>query len=93
MPNILLESMAAGLPIACSGRGPMPEILGSAGVYFDPENAGSIADALRSLISDDHLRTKIALAAHEAARAYSWERCADETLRYLALTAAKSKDG
>lgn len=31
MPNILLETMAAGLPIACSGHGPMPEILGQAG--------------------------------------------------------------
>ncbi|PNK02973.1 hypothetical protein CEP10_06030 [Cylindrospermopsis raciborskii S07] len=27
MPNILLEKMAAGLPIACSHRGPMPEVL------------------------------------------------------------------
>src|SRR5204863_6991078 len=37
MPNILLEAMASGLPIACSKRGPMPEILGNAGVYFDPD--------------------------------------------------------
>ena len=39
MPNILVESMAAALPIACSDRGPMPEILGDAGIYFDPENS------------------------------------------------------
>ncbi len=36
LPNILLEAMAAGLPIACSSRGPMPEILGTSGLYFDP---------------------------------------------------------
>jgi glycosyltransferase involved in cell wall biosynthesis len=29
MPNILLETMASGLPIACSNRGPMPEVLGN----------------------------------------------------------------
>lgn len=47
MPNILIESMAAGLPIACSNRGPMPEVLGDAGIYFDPEDAASIACAVR----------------------------------------------
>jgi glycosyltransferase involved in cell wall biosynthesis len=38
LPNILLEAMAAGLPIACSDRGPMPEALGDAGCYFNPED-------------------------------------------------------
>lgn len=36
MPNILLEAMAAGLPIACADRGPMPEVLGAGGVYLIP---------------------------------------------------------
>ena len=47
MPNILLEGMASGLPIACSNRGPMSEILGDAGLYFDPEVVDSIAEAIR----------------------------------------------
>ena len=35
MPNILLETMAAGLPVLSSNHGPIPEILGDAGLYFD----------------------------------------------------------
>ena len=35
---ILLEMMSAGLPIACSNRSAMPEILGNAGLYFDSED-------------------------------------------------------
>ena len=35
MPNTLVEAMASGLPIACSDRGPMPEVLGDGGVLFD----------------------------------------------------------
>ena len=42
LPNILLEAMAASLPIACSNRGPMPEILKDAGIYFNPEQVSSI---------------------------------------------------
>ena len=88
MPNILLEAMASGLPIACSNRGPMPEVLGEAGVYFDPENAGSIASAILELIRSRDLRQRLAAAAFERARHYSWARCASETFDFLARAAA-----
>ena len=84
MPNILLEGMASGLPIACSNRGPMPEVLGDAGVYFDPEQPDEIAEAIRTLIESSELRLEKAQAAYERAQQFSWARCADETLRFLA---------
>jgi glycosyltransferase involved in cell wall biosynthesis len=83
MPNILLEGMAAGLPMACSARGPMPEILQDAGVYFDPEEPATIADALRRLIDSPTLRAALATAAFEQAHAFSWRRCARETFAFL----------
>lgn len=83
MPNILLEGMAAGLPIACSNMGPMPEILGKAGVYFDPEDASSIADALRHLILSPNLRIQLAQAAFDSSHAFSWKRCADATFKFI----------
>jgi glycosyltransferase involved in cell wall biosynthesis len=84
MPNILLEAMAAGLPIACSRRGPMPAILGDAGAYFDPDTPAEIAAALRQLIDSPELRAKNAAVAFERARRYSWARCADDTFAFLA---------
>jgi glycosyltransferase involved in cell wall biosynthesis len=84
MPNVLLEGMAAGLPIACSKRGPMPEVLGDAGVFFDPERPGEIAGALRCLAEDAALRERLAAAASERARHFSWVRCAEETLAFIA---------
>jgi len=87
MPNILLEQMAAGLPIACSDRGPMPEILGDTGVFFDPENVESISGALLALMTSAELRIRKARAAQARARQYSWTRCADETFAFLARIA------
>lgn len=87
MPNILLEGMVSGLPIACSNRGPMPEILGDAGVYFDPENPEDIARALRELIQFPELRARLAQASFNRSKAYSWERCAAETFEFLRDTA------
>lgn len=84
MPNILLEGMAAGLPMACSKMGPMPEVLGYAGIYFDPENPAEIAQAIRQLIDSPELRAIKAQAGFDLAGQYSWKRCADRTFAFLA---------
>jgi glycosyltransferase involved in cell wall biosynthesis len=92
MPNILIESMAAGLPIACSNRGPMPEVLGDAGVYFDPESPASIAAAVRELAMSAELRSEKAAAASAAALQFSWSRCAGKTFEFLATVAQQLRD-
>ena len=87
LPNILIEAMAAGLPIASSERGPMPEVLAEAGVYFDPEVPTSIADALRKLALDTELRETLAEFAWRKVQAYSWELCASDTFAFIAKVA------
>jgi glycosyltransferase involved in cell wall biosynthesis len=84
MPNILLEAMAAGLPIACSRSGPMPEVLGDAGIYFDPESPDEIAKAIATLIRSPQMRARNAAMGFERAQQYSWKRCAGETFAFLA---------
>jgi glycosyltransferase involved in cell wall biosynthesis len=83
MPNTLVEAMAAGLPIACSNRGPMPEVLGDAGAFFDPENVQSIVDSVEQLLRDPNLRNACAARAEILARQYSWARCGAETWAFL----------
>jgi len=83
LPNILIEAMASGLPIASSNKGPMPEVLGDAGVYFDPENVEEIAIAIETLLTNKELRTKLANLAYKKAQEYSWENCAFETFKFV----------
>jgi len=83
MPNILLETMAAGLPVASSDKGPMPEILGDAGVYFNPEKPDSIVAALKHLIRSAELRAELAQVSYEKAKGYSWDRCSRDTFRFM----------
>ncbi len=83
MPNTLVEAMAAGLPIACSDRGPMPEVLQHGGIYFNPEDAHSISVAVREIIINRSLRIKISKVALERSRIFSWRRCAIETWKFL----------
>ncbi|WP_215730292.1 glycosyltransferase family 4 protein [Alkalispirochaeta alkalica] len=90
MPNILIEMMAAGLPIACSDRGPMPEILKDTGEYFDPLSSESIFCVLKKLIDSPVLRTKLSYESYEESKHYRWERCADETFSFLSMIARKT---
>lgn len=84
MPITLIEGMASGLPIVCSDRGPMPEVLRDGGEYFDPENPQSIANAVAAMIDDAGRREASRRLAQEYASAFNWKRCAHETLAFIA---------
>ncbi len=91
MPITLLEAMAVGLPIACSNRGPMPEVLKDGGIYFDPENQASIAEAIEQITRQSDLRRTISERAKVLAEQYTWARCADETLGFIVHTYKSNK--
>jgi glycosyltransferase involved in cell wall biosynthesis len=83
LPNILLEGMASGLPIASSSKGPMPEILKDAAIYFDPEDPASIANSLEILINDVSLRYEMSLRAKNYSMSFDWKICAEKTWKYI----------
>lgn len=49
MPMVLLEAMAAGLPVLVPDHGDLTEIAGEGGIRFEPCDVGSLADALALL--------------------------------------------
>ncbi len=83
LPNILLEAMLSGAPVLSSDRGPMPEVLGEGGLYFDPENADSLVKALHALLADPAGRAARVETAITRAEALTWPRCADATFAFL----------
>lgn len=89
LPITLLEAMAAGLPIASSDRGPMPEVLGDAGDYFNPEDPESIALSIERLVLDEERRSFCSGAARDRARRYTWENCSADTWKLLASIATR----
>lgn len=92
MPIILIEAMTAGLPIACSVRGPMPEVLKENGFYFNPENVPSISDALIRLVENPALRSQMSNNIINEISGYTWKVCAKNTFNYLLQVAKKIGD-
>jgi glycosyltransferase involved in cell wall biosynthesis len=83
-PIIMLEAMSAGLPIACSNKGPMPEVLKENGFYFNPLDADSIYRTLKEFLLNKELRQQYAEQAYTAAVGFTWKNCSDNTFEFLA---------
>jgi glycosyltransferase involved in cell wall biosynthesis len=83
LPNILIEAMASGIPLACSFEGPMPEVLGVEGFYFDPKLISSIHESLRQLMLAPSKRAIYAQNASQRAKQYSWRACAGQTFEFI----------
>ncbi|MEW6409281.1 MAG: glycosyltransferase family 4 protein [Nitrospirota bacterium] len=74
-PTVVLEASAAGLPIAASKRGGIPEFIrdGENGILINsPEEPSSIADVIKRLIKDRELRLTLGRNARMDVEGYSW---------------------
>jgi glycosyltransferase involved in cell wall biosynthesis len=83
LPNILLEAMAARIPILCSDARPMSDILGRGGRYFVPRDASSLSEAIVGAIASPQETKNAVQIAYERVSEYDWDICAQTTLSYL----------
>lgn len=67
MPNVLLEAMAAGLPVVASETGGIPEAIvqGQTGTLVPTEDTGAFADAIVRHLTDPAYAHRLARAARE----------------------------
>jgi glycosyltransferase involved in cell wall biosynthesis len=72
----VLEAMARGVPVACSDRAALAEVVGPAALRFDPESPRAIADAITALLTDEPERHRLRRAGPEQARRFTWEATA-----------------
>lgn len=90
----LVEAMKAGVAIACSDCGSIPEVAEDAALYFNAYDPEDIADKLYNLLRDNELREMLIKRGIKIAQKYSWKKCADDTRDYLykIFTMAQTKE-
>jgi glycosyltransferase involved in cell wall biosynthesis len=76
----VLEAFSANCPAVLSNRSSLPEVGGSAAVYFDPENTESIASAVEKVVFNETLRAELSQRGRERLRLFSCEKTAGQTL-------------
>jgi glycosyltransferase involved in cell wall biosynthesis len=79
-----VEAMACGCPVAASDVASIPEVCGDAAVYFDPLDAESVAEGIRTVLD------RPPSGGIERAAGFTWDACArahDDVYEELAATA------
>lgn len=73
-PKVVLEAMSVGLPVVATQVSVLPDLVGSdAGILLPDSSSRSVADAVRSLLTDPEGYTMMSKKGVEVARMYSLE--------------------
>lgn len=82
LPLVLLEAAAAGMAIVTTNVCGMRDVVCNDvnGLIVPVGDASALANAVRRLLNDRDLRTKLGVAARESMRTYTWE---NSTAQYL----------
>jgi len=91
---ILLEAMAAGLPVIAGCNEGYKELLDKtkAGILLDPRDIDYFAEVLLDLINDSEKRKKMREVAQEAVRPYDWENVAKRIEEFYIEIIKKNKE-
>jgi glycosyltransferase involved in cell wall biosynthesis len=76
-----LEAMGCGTPVIVANNSSLPEVVGEAGSKVDPYNAGSIKEAIVTLLTDKELYNKRKELVVAQAKKFTWQRTAELTLK------------
>jgi glycosyltransferase involved in cell wall biosynthesis len=75
-----LEAMQCGTPVVAANRSSIPEVVGEAGILFDPERPEELTDILVALASDETMRESLITRGHQRVQQFSWNTTAEKTV-------------
>lgn len=79
----ILEAFNAGVPVVSSNGGALPEVVGEAGLLFDPLNIGDIGAKLTKVVGSAQLRKDLIAKGKQQLSHFSWEKAAIRTYKIL----------
>ncbi|MDO8638540.1 MAG: glycosyltransferase family 1 protein [Candidatus Daviesbacteria bacterium] len=77
----ILQAFSCGCPVISSNAGALPEVVGDAGILFDPTNLNQLLSILTEVLDDKTVRQKLSKLGLERAKNFSWGKTAEETLK------------
>lgn len=76
-----LEALQFGTPVVLARAGALPEVVGEAGIFFNPKNIEEVKNKLKLIGENEALRQRMILLGKKRVQDFSWNRMAAETLR------------
>ncbi len=76
-----LEAMYFGLPVISSNVSSLPEVLENAALLINPDKSDEIFQAMKLILSNESVRTKLIEAGYNQANKFTWENTAQKYLQ------------
>lgn len=83
-----LEAMSCGTVAVVANTSSLPEVVGDAGLLFDPRSADELGDMLLSLTENEALRRELIEKGRRRAEGFSWGKTVRQTLDIYRSVAA-----
>lgn len=80
---ITTEALFCSLPLAASNMSAIPDVLGNAAIYFNPENIDEIKCALKKMYNSADLRKNMAIVGYSHVQKFDWQKSAIDTFLFL----------
>lgn len=77
-----LEAMHYGCPVIASNSSSIPEVVGNAGLLFEPTSSDELLVNLDKALNDVELRKTLVDLGYQRESEFSWDKCAQETFNY-----------
>ncbi len=77
-----LEAMKYGTPVVVSNTSSIPEVVGDAGIYFDPDAVDDICFKIDTVLSSIEIQKQLAEKGKQREKMFSWDKCAKETVTF-----------
>ena len=77
-----LEAMSYDCPVITVNVSSIPEVVGDAGIYIDPDNPDELITAIESMLYDSGLRDDLISKGNKQKLKFSWDKCAAEHLQF-----------
>jgi len=75
-----LEAMHYGCPVIASNRSSIPEVVGDAGILFDPTNIDELSMVIEKVLFNTRLREELIHKGYDREKLFNWEKTALETM-------------
>lgn len=77
----LIEAMATRLSVIAAQTSSIPEVLGQAGLYFDPNSVVELEHRMEKIYQDAELRERLASEGKKRVQIFNWQTAALKTIK------------
>ena len=89
----VLEAMACGTPVIASTASSIPEVVGEAGLLFDPFDVDAIATGMEKVLNDPDLQNHLTELGLQRVKMFTWDRTAQQVWKVLVQSLEETQHG